>query len=164
MELLVQRHALLGQDNEEAVQHTPDHEVQVQAVPDAGDEPGGHRRHIDGQTLAEVAEPGSGELGQVTHGAGDADGVKNVLTHPDTQGNVPPPPVFCNILGEIGADEILGQLDAHGLGETDGHIDAAGEVAVDLDGVEQAQKQEAHAGKLSALQGADGHGDAVSDH
>ena len=164
MELLVQGHALLGQNHEEAVEHTPDHEVQVQAVPDAGDEPGGDGGHINGQTLAEIAQLCSAPLAQVTHGAGHGDGVEDVILHPHTQGDVPAPPVLRDVLGEVGADEVLGQFDAHGLSQTDGHIDAAGEVTVDLHGVEQAQQQEAHAGVLRTLQGADGHGDAVSNH
>ncbi len=77
---------------------------------------------------------------------------------------MPAPPIFGDILGEKGSDEVFRQGNTQCLGQTDGDVDAAGEIPVNLDGVEAGQHQEGRAGVLRPLQGGHGHGNPVGHH
>ena len=58
---------------------------------------------------------------------------KDVIAEPARQRDVPAPPELADVLGKIGAAEILHQVDAHGLRQPDGHEGVAGEIAIDLE-------------------------------
>ena len=164
MELGINRHQLLAHHDDKAVEHAPDDEIGAEAMPDTGAEPSGDRGHIHRHPLTEIGEFRPGSLGELTHGLGNGDGIEDAILHPDAQADMPTAPVFRNVLGEIGTDEVFGQFDAHCLGKTDGHIDAAGEVAVDLNGIEHRQHQKCNASVFLTLQRTDGHGDPVRHH
>ena len=163
MECIIQGRQLLGSHDEEAVQHAPEDKIGGQAVPDAGDQPGGDGCHIYGKPLAEIAEPGPGGLAQPEHGGADGNGVKNVVLHPLSQGDVPPPPVFGDIFGEVGPEEVFPQGDSQALGYADGDVDAAGKVAVNLHGVGKGQQEKARAAQLRPPEGCNQGGNPVGN-
>lgn len=115
---------------EQAVVGAPGDEGPVGAVPEAGDEE-------DDEGVAEDLPPGA---------AAAAEGDVDVVAEPGGEGDVPSAPELGDVAAEVRAGEVLPEADAEELRRADGHVGVAGEVGVDLEGVEDGSKQERAAG------------------
>ena len=110
--------AVDGQGN--AVESSPDDKVPRRAVPESAQHHGNHQVAVGLCCAAAISAQGNIE----------------VIPEPGGQTNMPSSPEFSDVGGEIGEREIAGQVVAQESGGGDGHVGVAGEVAVDLHGVE----------------------------
>ena len=85
---------------------------------------------------------------ELEHALAHRQGVEHVVPKPGAHGDVPPAPVLGDVLGEEGPLEVLGDLHSQHLGHADGDVDAAGEVGVELHGVEEHHRQHVEPGVL----------------
>ena len=92
-----------------------------------GDHVGRHRHHHpifgDGQTVEQRN-----------------DRFEDVNTQKSGKSDVPTLPKLRNIGRKIGIVEVFGRADAHHVGHADGHVAIAGEVDVDVEGIEQCRR------------------------
>ena len=138
VEFVVQRLQLLRDHNDHPVGKAPDNEIPGRAMPDARGQPHHEAAQVHRHPFANGgAQVVPGPFGQLQHGLADVHGVENIIREPGAHGDMPAVPVFLDIPGEVGQIEVFRQPDTHALGDADGDIDAAGEVAVELESIEQ---------------------------
>ncbi len=102
-------------------------------MPNTGGKPNCKRRQIYGNPLADgISEMFSGKFVHLQHGFGHGNGVENIVGKPGSHGNVPTVPVLFDVFGKIRPPEVFCDRNAHTLGNTDGDIDTAGKVCVQL--------------------------------
>ena len=135
-EFLVQRLAFTGDEDDHAVEQTPDDEVPGCPVPQARQKPRHEGSQIHGKPHTDgLTQMGTAPLGELLHGPTDGEGVEDVIRKPGAHGDVPAVPVFGGGLGGEGAVKVFGEPQAQHAGEADGDVDAPRKVAVDDGGV-----------------------------
>src|SRR5262245_17501523 len=88
-----------------------------------------------------------------------------IIAQPGGETNVPAPPKIAWVGGEIGLPEVDHQIEAHQLGQTQGDVAVAGEIAVDLQGEGVNPEQGQAAVRTGHGEGAVGNNaDVVGDH
>ena len=110
------------------------HIVPAGAMPDAYQNENDHRGQGCGKHLFQVLI--GNFLGELHDGPVEHNGVVQILLHEFSQGHMPPLPVFRDASGNQGRAEVFGQTDVQHFGKTHDHINAAGEVGVDLEAIE----------------------------
>ena len=106
-------------------------------MPKAGGEPNDKARNVDRDALSGLLpEVLFRKLREAAHPAGGGHGIENVVTEPGTHRDMPASPILLKGGGEIRAHKVLGDLNAKHLGYAYRNVDAAGEVRVELKGIE----------------------------
>ena len=100
---------------------TPDHEVPTAAMPQPAEQHGECEVSIRKQRATAIAPEG------------DVD----VIAKPRRQGDVPAAPEVAHRRRQVGAAEVLHEVDAEQARRADGDVAVAGEVAEDLEGEEE---------------------------
>lgn len=102
-------------EEHEAPQEAPQDEVPSGPVPDAGNDKDDH----DGEG------PG--------FGAAAAEGQVNVVAEPGAEGDMPAPPEFLGVAGDVGAGKVEGETDAQASGDSQSDEAVAGKVVVNAE-------------------------------
>lgn len=137
----------------------PYQKIWLKAVPDACGKPGNHSGQVYGKPPARGSKVLAGEFAELPGGGTDGDREENVFPHPGSKTDMPSPPIFGNAPGEKGMAEVFRQLKPQRLAQTEGNIDAAGEVAIDLKAIEKRQNQHG----IGISQGRNGNGQPVGN-
>ena len=136
--LFVSRFNQRGEGENQAVIKTPKHIVHLCAVPDADQQEHQHVAQRGGKRTGDLRMDVLFErLAHVCHRLGQRKGIENVVAHPAAQADVPAAPEVAQRNGEVRTLEVGRKLDAEELSDAGDHVDAAGEVRVLLEGVEQ---------------------------
>ena len=142
VELRVQRLEFLGYHDDNIVHETPDDEVPCCSVPKTRGKPDEKRRQIYCHPFSDLlAQVLAGPLGKLEHRSADGDRIEDIIREPRAHGDVPAVPVFLNVFREVWEVKVLGDVDSEDPRDTYGYVDAAREVAVEVECVEQHQDE-----------------------
>ncbi len=111
-------HKLLNDQQQTEVQ-SPENEVEVRAVPEAGQEP--HDQQVEDLSARALAVAAQGDV--------------YILSEPCAQRDMPASPEFGDALGNIRIVEVLEELKAQHISQSARHVGVAGEVEIDLEGI-----------------------------
>ena len=107
-------------------------------MPDADDKIDQESGQGGGENFPQLAlQMLPGKLAQLAKGLGQGERVEEVVPHPGPQCDVPAPPEVGQGGGEQRAAEVLRQVDAEQPGHPAGDVNAAGEIPVQLNTVEE---------------------------
>ena len=127
-------------------------------MPDAGGKPCQRRSKIDRHAPADrISELFPAFLGKLLHRFADGQRIKQIVGKPRAHGDMPTVPVFLERHGRKRMAEILRQPDSHHLRNTDGDVDSARKITVNLCGIQNSGKKN----KAACIFGSSGQ---FSDH
>lgn len=116
----------------QSVPQAPEHEIEGTAVPDATHEEG---QHVCDDGDRHAALPDGEPVKQAN------DRLEHVYLQKGGEGDMPPFPEIRDVGRQVRVVEVLGRAYAHHVGHADGQVAVAGEVDVDVQGVEQGGAQ-----------------------
>ena len=136
------------QDQHKVVK-TEEDVVPARTVPDAVAQPHGQQRYdgLDHRPHM-AAELLTGLFTHVLDPLGQRQRIEDVILEPGAQRNVPPAPKFRGGTGEKGLTEVFRQTHAEHFRRTDGHVDTAGEIGIQLQGITDGAQQHRDAAVL----------------
>ncbi len=126
---------------------TPTNERPIGSVPQAREEENNHRIG-DGARFAATAS---------------AERDIDIIDEPGIETDMPTAPEFAHIPAEIREKEIITEAESEEFGRAERHIAIAGEVAINLDGIEDGRKEQCagRIGRIIAPNGIDIHGAVI---